>query len=594
MKSVMVIHSSRVKRTDAVILAAGMALFAVITGLQFSGGWYSSDFLYRWQTDAMLSGTFALQPMPYHQRADWAWGAGSQHVWGLGVPLVRLPFELAARLLGAGGFPDRLVLVVVFGAVLATVLRALDAEADEDRAAIAVVLLFLPAFTTLCRTRFAVYEEPVAYGYLCAVLMLALLLRLERTGGPRVLASIAALCGAAVFFRPTLAFYAAITLALALRTAMRHRIGLRALAASGALFAAALGAVLLTNWLRFRDALEFGQRLNVSRYTLDQFAKNFGYPFAGEPIGRAVRELAGALFFVDRGNGNDFYGSALYAWQSPTVRFREFYFATFDATALALLVGSWALAAWTARRGRIDPRRRRLATTCALWSAAAFALQFLFYLRMPSMTSRYAVDFAAAVAAGLAGAIFAAGAFVDRRIVAAAVAAWTLVASSRAWIDPTHAARPLLTADQVARLSVRPTPTGPPIPSAYRCGDDLSSTAIPFNGIGWDARGDCSVDVSTTLYMTQPRCVALTVAGETQSIRVKYGVTFLIRAAERLVAAADTSDVTFCPPAGFRPNPTGVAIVYVGWVDPRDLAASTRPPDRLLSIKSVDFGPVYR
>ena len=136
--------------------------------------------------------------------------------------------------------------------------------------------------------------------------------------------------------------------------------------------------MLWTNTLRFDHALEFGQRVNSSRWVLDQYAKNFDYPFAHLPIVTAGRELVAALFGAGiHFNGVDFYGSgpAMNAWFDPTVRFREFYF-TSDANGIVIAL---AALGWFAR-GRLVLRA---------WSIATFVLMTAFYIRMPTMTSRY-------------------------------------------------------------------------------------------------------------------------------------------------------------------------------------------------------------
>jgi hypothetical protein len=169
------------------------------------------------QTEALLHGTFALQATPYGQMADWAWGNGSQHVWGLGVGLVRLPFEAAAKTLGTVGFPDRITLALAFVAVSLLCARAFASAATTawERFALALPIVSAPAFVILCRTRLAVYEESVAYAHLFAVAMLSLLLRFATQRRDRDLLGACALAGVAPLFRPTLAFDAGVTVALA-------------------------------------------------------------------------------------------------------------------------------------------------------------------------------------------------------------------------------------------------------------------------------------------------------------------------------------------------------------------------------------------
>src|SRR5262249_13713501 len=156
-----------------------------------------------------------------------------------------------------------------------------------------------------------------------------------------------------------------------------------------------------TQQLRFGSPFETGQLLNVSYIPVDQFAKMFGYPFWYEPWRRAAAELFSSLFLADADwNGVDWYQSGIHPSQSETLRFREFYFSTFTPVVFVVLVVSWtAVVAASVTRRTGDPR----IGTAALWSAAVFATLWIFYLWAPSMTSRYAVDFAPAIAIGIAG-----------------------------------------------------------------------------------------------------------------------------------------------------------------------------------------------
>src|SRR4051812_8914573 len=88
------------------------------------GKWYSRSDVYRRQTDALLSGRVTLSSSPTEMSYDKAWGDnGVQQVWGLGVPVWRMPFEIAARVVGRRTFPDRLALGVAIGLAAYVVIR---------------------------------------------------------------------------------------------------------------------------------------------------------------------------------------------------------------------------------------------------------------------------------------------------------------------------------------------------------------------------------------------------------------------------------------------------------------------------------------
>jgi len=90
--------------------------------------WYSAGLPHRTQTDAFLRGQLALSHNPAElglATYDLCWSEGGVHqVWGLGIPLWRLPFEVLARLLGQPAFPDRIALALFMALVAYVVLKS--------------------------------------------------------------------------------------------------------------------------------------------------------------------------------------------------------------------------------------------------------------------------------------------------------------------------------------------------------------------------------------------------------------------------------------------------------------------------------------
>src|SRR5712671_4140302 len=75
------------------------------------GSWYSSSPYARAQVHALLRGDLALSHNPADLHMDLCWsGKGVQQVWGLGVPLWQLPFDVLAGIYGFSKFPDRIAL----------------------------------------------------------------------------------------------------------------------------------------------------------------------------------------------------------------------------------------------------------------------------------------------------------------------------------------------------------------------------------------------------------------------------------------------------------------------------------------------------
>lgn len=586
--------------SSAIILLLLVAAFGWLIGLRPDGAWYSSSWAHRLQTEALLRGTLAMQPVPHGQMADWAWGNGSQQVWGLGVPFVRLPLEALGKLAGGVGFPDRVTLLLAFAVVAAILSAAFAGTPPWERACLLLVTAFAPAFVTLCRTRLSVYEEASAYACLWALLLAGLLLRLAVVPSKRVLLWLCALAGIGLFFRPTLVFTAAVTLPLALVLAWRSGRPAKELFLGTGLFALGPLALVVTNELRFGSPFETGQLLNVSYIPLDQFAKMFGYPFWNEPVRSAGAELFSSLFLADaRWNGVEWYRDAIHPWQSGTLRFREFYFSTFTPPVFAVLVLSWVGVA-AAYLSRPNVRDSRIGVA-ALWSVGVFALLFAFYLWAPSMTSRYAVDFAPAIAVGIAGfalLLFEIAATRGSRALGVAIAlcgsTWVLHDVAHAEISPSHARRLPVTAGVVAERLPRPVLAGAPLPDAYRCGESPERVGVKFNGSGWASTRDCSVDPASMFFLPSSDCIRLDIAPivdgarftteQLGAIRAKIGLTELVR-----TSVADTdrgARLTFCGPAGRSRNPHGIEVVYLGWMEPRLVRFGDRPL-RLLEIAAA-------
>lgn len=610
--------ATRGERLAAV--AAWLALwtgFAWCIGLGTWGRWYSRSIAHRLQTDALLRGTFALQDTPFGQMADWAWGNGSQHVWGLGPALWRLPFEAVARIAGAPGFPDRVALLLAFVAASLACARPFRDVRPLERFVLAAVMVAPPAFVTLCRTRLAVYEESVAYAHLVAVVMAALLLSfcVRRRDGDLFAAF--ALAGIAPLFRPTLLFAAGISIALGcgaqLSAPLRRslRAASRTVAIALAAFAGGVALDAAIGIARFGSPFETGQLLNVSYIPADQAAKLFGYPFRAQPFAVAAAELLSSLVLPARWNTPQWYASGIHPWQAPVVRFREFYFTPFTVPQLVLLVVAWVVIAGAALRAHRSARVRAWIAApvgvAALWSAAVAACLTMFYLWAPSMTSRYAVDFAAPLGVGASALLLMllralrTVAPADRSpqmcaALAGAMLLWMLHDGVATEVAPSHRATPLLDAAELAVALQRPIPEPRPLPSSYRCGDAPESTGVKFNGSGWSTPGDCEVHAATMLFLpaTDATCVRVHVAPlagapplgaeQTAMVRAKLGLSGLERRSD--AADGDGRAITFCAPASHRPNARGIELLYLGWVRPADVSPDVRP-FRLLVVEEV-------
>ena len=383
------------------------------------GQWYSPSSHYRRQTESLLRGTLALSRSPTDTTHDLTWSEGGVHqVWGLGVPLWRLPFEAVARVFGFQAFPDRLAFaaalalwaVIVLGLLTPAKHPSETSEASHGRNSLIVGLILLcPVILELCNSRFDIYEEAVAYEYLFGTGILAGLLTHLRSSTYRGAVLLALFAGLGPLIRPTLFFYGVGTVAALILVQPKART-LRGIIAIGSAFAMGPLLVLATNHLRFGHPMEFGHQLNLQHLFGSMYATRFDHPFQKEPLMSSARELIGLLFGTPDLNDFDLYRKGFFPAQSPTVRWRNLYLRTYD---VSWLVGMVAGAGFAVRSIRFlrssapsgDRTRHQGAVTAAIWSLCATIPLCGFYLRNEVISSRYLIDFAPAFVAALSALI---------------------------------------------------------------------------------------------------------------------------------------------------------------------------------------------
>ena len=389
------------------LLGVGFAVVALLACRQVTlHGAYAPNSSYRAQVDALLDGQLALSAAPEALRHDLAWTPrGVQQVWGLGVPLWQLPFEALGRLVGYTPFPDRVALAAWLAVMLVAMLRGLRALAPPgarprgwiEPAGALLVTALLPAFVTMLRCRIGVYEEAAIYAYGAALILLGGLLALQRAPTATRYVLLLAFAGATGLFRPTVWFYglASAAIATVIFARAQRRAALAPIALGVALFVAGGGALFASNALRFGRGTEFGHRLNVHSLPGNIVATRFSYPFERVGLGVAAEELVGSLFDrPEQRSKRGFYQRALHRGQADAPRWREYYFTTFSWPYVPVIVAGLVLGALAWRR-RGDPRARLLVA----WAVLGGAPLAVFYLRSPSVSSRYQLDLAPAIAA---------------------------------------------------------------------------------------------------------------------------------------------------------------------------------------------------
>jgi hypothetical protein len=573
---------------ESVILVLGLMICCGV--IPEWGRWYSPNVTHRLQTDALLHGHLALSDTPstLGSLSSLAWAEGGvQQVSGLGIPIWRLPFEAAARCMGQPGFPDRLelgvaILIVslqVFNIWLLPLLGNLSFQSTAQQSfalagamGLIVLLLIFPPFINLLRTSLNIYEEVLVYVYIYGISLMTGLAWLIRRPSWLKYWGICLMAGLGGLVRPTLVFYGIITIILAtiqvifksnlcfnpvqlplpIPSRMRRQISPRFMSWRlwvGVLGFAAGGLILfLTNQVRFGSGFEFGHKLNMVN-TGVVYATRFDYPFEDEPLSSAARELCGALFSVKELNGDDFYRQPFFPGQSQTVRWRQFYFLTFDWSCATLVLIGWILGIWPIFRllrnqftDEINDREDERSKVCAcmaLWSLGSTALLAIFYLRVPCISSRYMMDFAPAFAGAIGVIWLKLSAAKTQRGWMRQTRDWGLLIILIGWMNleitknnSNNTSKSVAWEDVASRMESLANKLNLP-DSTYVEGFDFQQTGIQGNGMGWN-RTTNAVAPAVVLFIKDPEFVELEVSVANTKpldnppfIRAKVGLEFL-------------------------------------------------------------------
>jgi hypothetical protein len=576
----------------AFLYAAG---FLLLTGLVPDwGSWYSEKIHYREQTEAFFQGSLALESTPYAMRNDLVWHDGRvQQVWGLGVPAWRFPFECLAKLTGMGMFPDRFCFgaaLMLFGFfTLKTMLRVVGETSASNALFLAIVassvLLLFPPFVTLCHFRFDVYEEAVAYGYICGVcLFLAVLAFAKKpTLSKYILTS--GFAGLVPFVRPTLGAHAVATMAILVILAWRARFSWYQQFAAVSCFC--VGGLLLSfsNYIRFGGAFEFGHNLNLNGFPI-WFYGRFCNPLAKEPLMAVSRELFGVTFCSPILNEFDWMRPQLCWGQCSAPRFRNFYATTFDFSHLFILLGTWVSCLWSL----IWRHRRRWqlaqeAILAGIWSVIGILLLAGFYLRTPFISNRYILDFGPEMAVASAGLLLGCQLLVAKSnqkpfwyyCLPGVTILWLVVEffQARTTSRPTPA---ISKAEVRLKLAARYR-RSEDLPNSYQVGDDLEQYGILYNGSGWDPNG-CMPSM-VPFFISDPEFLRLEVSRvdtnrpiDYSKLRAKIGLEYLAVAS---IAETPTNCVITLNAPTRSVYRRGVQNLFIAYVDETEFATNGSP-----------------
>ncbi len=562
------------------------------------------------QTESLLRGNLSLTNDPTALFNDWAWnGAWAHQVWGLGVPLLRLPFEAAARVFGADAFPDRIVLLLIIAAAAAAVFRISWILAPSDsnyRIMLAFLLsssiLLDPLIFGIVQTRMKVYEEAALCLASLNYVLWALILRAVEKSPRRLSPLIGAMAGFLVWIRPTGLFYglSGIALLYLVRRKTEERIKL------GTFWAGYLPVVsgcLYLNYLRFGSPLEFGHSINLTLPD-NALALRFGTAFSAVPLSQAIGELSQALFtcnpFVTKG----FFHHNPCGTELPSFRFREYYFTSYSVIEQSTVIAGLILACALVLSRSLRPRTGAPGGFSLLWGISTLLLLGGFYLYSRSLASRYFLDLTPAIGMITAG-VFAIGLQSSRPpwIRRAVLLLMCLLIGCR--INEIEAIRvadgygPSALADHDSAMAPKYGPrrelvVPPELPRKITCpGAPLNTGSAEPSG--WAYRDSCALSALTSFLLPASPCLELSLLIEpgarplfsSSEIRVKRGREKLLRFSSR--SSGHKMILNYC---GSMPSDGEIYSMFsIRWNEPT-VTTVIAPQYKLESVEGKSSGEV--
>lgn len=560
-------------KSDPVIaLAFCIFLLGIATG--FISGfdkWYSPQTADMVQTLALMQGHFALSDNPAYIQIDMLWHNGAvQQVWGLGVPILFLPFYIVANLFGFLTFPDRAIfLILLFSTALLLFYSFRDffrnaSVTHPQRGALLLACGFIlfPPLYLLIKNNFSVYNETIAFLYICSGLLFALLVRFLNKKDSTTFYLLLFWAGFLPLVRPTGLFYALPAGCIALVIAFRHRWRLSRILLGIGLSLVGIVFLCATNYIRFGGIAEFGHSLNF--YSGSEIIELTRFPndFSRTPFLAKFIETAGILFIGDvNDTGNIFHTPDKNGVPFPVenARFRALSFHVFDLFYLLFLCTCIALPFIFRNTFRAQPH------IPAFFFFGIFSLLSLlvFYSFAPFFASRYLVDFALSFFVLIA---FVVSLFlihftqVQKKILPSVLCftlvAWFIFEVAGPYTPPFRAkTTPSVTSDSRLLSVYRALPSRH-IPLSYEvesvspirqrpfsttaintsAGEGFipSKTNIPFNAVGW--RYDTGkVSRAAMFFLANPHSLVLTLSTVGVSseflhanVKAKIGLEYLV------------------------------------------------------------------
>ncbi len=578
------------KKNDPLFIALEAAIFILLLWFYASHSLllpdpskpYSQNIAYQLQTNAFLQGKVALSPRPFGIPFDYLYTEhGMQQTWGVGVPLLRLPFEWGYRECGFYYFPDRFILlfyIILMMVILNLALRLLlsasgliahSAMGCLIRWGFIAWILFSPAMNGLIENDFDVYQEAIFYGCIYSYILLALFWIYIQRPHKQILIIVCLLSGMACLIRPTLIFYGLVTAITAMVFVYQKTRNIQLIMIGFLCFFVGVCLDMAFNYIRFGAMLEFGYSASLSGPTANYMLR-FDNPFRYENFFRAAKELISALFF------NYSYLAQHYP------RLREHQFPVFNVSHLIIWAGgivfilSYHFFRQPLLSMRVNKTCLRIVYLSTIWGEASFFLFFIFYLYSPGLCSRYLSEFSVALNVILAALVLLGLSFINScfsglkrkflRYVFFLFLITLFYLNNKDFFEN----RPFVQSidKKVVKLYVdsfnQRILANPRLPETFYCGH-------PY--WGWPASTDCSVSDSTSIFLPTQKCFTLNYSlvsdASLPKIRVKRGIEFLklntSYISENNSQGSHQKSITerFCSEK-FLPNT--ISLYSIGWI----------------------------
>lgn len=484
---------------------------------------YHKHLPYYLQTKSLLHGELAVATTFSRYLLDWALtDSGWHQIWGLGVPLLRLPLHFAATFFGLPTFPDVLSFLLLSVLCVVSLFSALRYHLLFPSPQLTFAVSFFCALCVVVSPaalhllwHWNVYKEAILFTSMWSLLVLSLLL----IPPAYVKAShwwwLTLLCSFHAFLRPTGLAYGLPALLLAYVT--WNHLPPRTRIVGILLFLISISGVLLLNALRFGSALDFGHGMNLPPFPGMALAKRFDLALPQGTFFEALRETLFNVFFSRQSGGIGSYWDAVHPWQADVSKWRHLLYGLFGVADLcAVGIASLLLC--------IPAIRRRLPLPAALTALCAFALLLLFYSRLQVSFWRYFADFIPAVQTAwlmLCLTLFHALRKYTRlapRFAASLCVVFFALSQLPNWWSFYHTAgskKPtadILNLSEFEALIKNPYPTpNVEAPAHYTCSAATRQFDIPANLAGWDYQKSCSVTNFSVFLLASSPCVRLSV-----------------------------------------------------------------------------------